>query len=78
MVEDSVGSVIVGVGTTDDANERQVLTVRAGDRIQNAESADGERDDARADAAGPRVAVGGVPGIKLVTAADVVQPGLGD
>lgn len=78
MMKDSVSSIIVGVRATDYANERQVLTVSAGDGIQNAKTADGERDDTRADAAGPSVAVSGVSSIKLVTAADVIERRLGD
>lgn len=78
VVKNSVCPVVIGVGTTDYANERQVLAVRAGDRVEDAEAADGEGHDARADAAGAGVAVSGVPGVELVAAADVVEARLGD
>ena len=78
MMKDSVSSIVIGVRATDDANEWQVLTVGAGYGIQNAKTADGERDDTRTDAAGSGVAISGISSIKLVTAADVVEPRLGD
>lgn len=78
MVEDPVSSVVVGIGTSDDANQRQILAVRTGDRIEDAEPTDGESDDARTDAPGSSVAIGGVPSIEFVAAADVVERRLGD
>lgn len=78
MVKNSVGPIVIGVGTTYYANEWQVLAVRACDRVDNAEATNGEGHDARADAAGAGVAVSGVPGVELVAAADVVEARLGD
>jgi len=78
VVKNSVCPVVIGVGTTDYANERQVLAVRPGDRVEDAETANGEGHDARADAAGAGVAVSGVPGVELVAAANVVEARLGD
>ena len=78
MVKHSVGAVVVGVGPSDDADQRQVLAVRAGDGVEHAKAANGERHDARADATRPGVAVGGVPGVQLVAAADVGEARLGD
>lgn len=77
MVEDPIRPVVVGVGPADDADNRKVLAVRAGDGVDDAQTADGEGHDARADAPGPSVPVGGVPGVELVAAADVSEPGLG-
>ena len=77
-MEDPTGAVVVGVGPTDDANQRQVLAVRSGDGVEHAEAADGERHHARADSPGARVAVGGVPGVELVAAPDQVQRRLRD
>ena len=78
MVEDPVGAVVVGVGSADDADEGEVLAVGAGDGVEDAEAADGEGDDARANALGARVAVGGVAGVELVAAADEVEVWLRD
>lgn len=77
MVEDPIRAVVVGVRPTDYANDRQVLTVRTSDGVQDAEPADCKGNDARADAPGTRVAVGGVAGVELVAAADEVEAGLG-
>lgn len=78
MVKDPVSSIVVGVRTSNNTNQRQILTVRTGDRIENAESTHGERDDTSTDAARASVAIGGVPGIQFVAATDVVKPRLGD
>lgn len=78
MVEDPVGAVVVGIGSSDDANHWQILAVSSGDGVEDAESADGEGDHAGADALGARVAVGGVAGVELVAAADEVETRLGD
>jgi hypothetical protein len=78
VVKNSVGPIVIGVGTTYYANERQVLAVRAGDRVDNAEAANGEGHDTRADAAGAGVTISGVPGVELVAAAYVLETRLGD
>lgn len=78
MVKYPVRPVVVGVGPADDADHRQVLAVGPGDGVEHAEPADGERHDAGPDAPGAGVAVGGVPGVELVAAADEVEPRLGD
>ena len=78
MVEDPIGTIVVGVGPTNDADQRQVLAVRSGNGVEHAEAADGEGDDAGTDATGTRVAVGSVSGVELVAAADDVESGLVD
>lgn len=78
VMEDPVGAIVVGVGTADDANERQILTVGTGNGVENTEPADSEGDDARTDATGASVAVSRVAGVELVTAADEVEPRLSD
>lgn len=78
MVEDAIGPVIIGVGPTDYTNDRQVLAAGTGNSVQDAEPAHSESDNTGAHAPGARVAVGGVPGVELVAAADEVEPRLGD
>ena len=78
VMQDPIGSVIVGVGAADDADDRQVLAVGPGDGVEHAEAAHGEGDGAGADTLCPGVAVGGVPGVELVAAADEVEAGLVD
>lgn len=75
-MEDPVGPVVIGVGAANNAYEREVLAVGAGNGIEDAEASDGEGDGASTDSAGPSVTVGGVSGIELVAAADEVEPGL--
>lgn len=77
-MEDPIGPVIIGVGPTDYTNDRQVLAAGTGNSVQDAEPAHSESDDTRAHAPGASVAVGGVPGVELVAAADEVEPGLGE
>lgn len=72
MVENPVSSIVVGVGTADDAYQREVFTVRAGDGVEDAKSSDSESDDAGSNTASPSIAVGGVSGVELVAAADQV------
>ena len=78
MVQDPVGPIVIRIGTPNNTYQRQILTIRPRDRVQHAEPADGERDDARADAPAARVAVGGVAGVELVAAADDVELRLRD
>lgn len=78
MVEDPVGAIVVGIGSTNYANHRKILAVSSSDGVEDAESTDGEGDDARANALSTRVAVGSVSGVKFVTAADEVELRLGD
>lgn len=77
MVEDPIGAVVVGIGSSDDAYHRKIFAVRAGDGVEDAESADSEGHDARADTLGAGVAVGGVAGVELVATADEVELRLG-
>lgn len=78
VVEDPVRAVIVGVRPTYYADDRQVLAARTGDRVQHTEPADSERNDARSNPPGARVAVSSITGVELVAAADEVEAGLGD
>lgn len=78
VVEDSIRPVIVGIGPSDDTNHGEVLGIRTGDGVEDAEAADGEGDRASADPARAGEAVCGVAGIELVAAADEVEAGLGD
>lgn len=78
VVKDAVRAIIIRIGTTHDADNRQVLAVGARDGVENAQAADGEGHDAGANAAGAGVAVCGVAGIELVAAADVCETLLGD
>lgn len=78
MVKNSVGSVIIGVGPSNNTNHRQILTVRSGNRVQYTEPTDRESNRARADATRARVAVSGVSSVELVAAANVGESGLGD
>nr|GMC81617.1 hypothetical protein GW17_00029875 [Ipomoea batatas] len=78
VVQDPVGAVVVGVWAADDANHREILTVGAGDGVEHAQPAHREGDHTRAHPVGARVAVRGVAGVELVTAADHAQLRLGD
>ena len=78
MMEDSIRSVIISIGASDDADDGEIFAVGAGDGVEDAQTADGKRDDASADAARSRVTVGSIPGIQFVTASDVRQPGFSD
>lgn len=76
VMQDPVGAEVVRVGSTDDADHRKVLTVRAGDCVDHTQAAHCERHHASADAPAPCVAVGGVAGIEFVATSDVGEFGL--
>ncbi|RRT69763.1 hypothetical protein B296_00029159 [Ensete ventricosum] len=78
VVEDAVRAVVVGVRPSDDADNGEVLAVRAGDGVEHTEPADGKGHDAGADPAGAGVAVSGVPGVEFVTASHEAKSRLGD
>lgn len=76
-MEDPVGSVVIGVRTTNDAYYWKVLAVGTGYGVEHAQAADGEGDGAGPDSTGPGVAVSSVAGVELVAAADEVEARLG-
>ena len=76
--QNPVGSIVIGDGPTNNANEREVFTVSTSDRVEHTEPTNGESNNASADATGPRVAVGGVACVEFITAANVVETRLGD
>lgn len=78
MMEDPISPVVIGIRPADYTNHRQILTVRAGNSIDHAQSTNGERDGAGANSSGPGIAVGGVPSVELIAATDQVEPGLVD
>lgn len=78
VVENPIRAVIVRIGATHDADDRQILAVSAGDGVDDAESADGEGSDAGAYAPGAGVSVRRITGVELVAAADEVELGLGN
>lgn len=72
-MEDSVGSVVIGVRTTNNAYYWKVLAVGTGYGVEDAQAADGEGDNARPDSAGPGVAVSRVAGVEFVAAAYEIE-----
>lgn len=80
-MEDAVGPKVIGVGSPDDADEREALAVGTGDGVEDAEQAHSERHRAGAHPAGPGIAVSsvtGVTGVQLAAAAHEPQPGFGN
>lgn len=78
VVQNPICAIIVGIGTPDDTDDGEILAVSTGDGVENAESADRERDDAGSNAARPGISVGRITRIDLITAADVVEARLGN
>jgi hypothetical protein len=78
MMKNSVSTVVIRIRSTDYTNQRQILTVRSSNGVENTKSADGERDSARTNAARPSVSVSGVSGVELVAAADEVEARLSE
>lgn len=76
-MEDPVGSIIVGVGPTNYANHRQVLTVSSSNSVEDTKPTNGEGNYARANALGARVAIGSIASVELITAANKVEVWLG-
>lgn len=77
MMQNPVRAIVIRVGPTNNANERQVLTVRAGNGIEHTQPSDREGDDAGADTTNPRVAIGSVSSVQFIATADQVELGLG-
>lgn len=77
-MQDAISSIIVGVGATNNTNQRQILGISASDGVYDAQPADGKGDNARSDAVGTSVAIGSVSGVELVAAADVGEAGFGN
>lgn len=77
-MQDSVGTKIVRIGPTHNTDQRKILAVRARNRVDYTQSSNSKRDDTRAHAPAPRVAVRSVSSIKFVAASNVFQLRLRD
>lgn len=73
VMEDPVGSVVIGVRTANDAYYWKVLAVGTGYGVEYAQAADGEGDNAGPDSAAPGVAVSRVAGVEFVAAAYEIE-----
>lgn len=78
VVQNPVSSIIIGVGPTNNAYDRQILTVSTSNSIQHTESPNSERDNTSANATRPGVSIRSVAGVELVTATNKVELGLSD
>lgn len=78
VMQDPVSTKVVRVGPTNDTNQRKVLTVRARNRVYHTQPSHSKRDNTRAHAPAPRVAVRSVSSIKFVAASNVFQLRLRD
>ncbi|CAN6444760.1 unnamed protein product [Victoria cruziana] len=77
-MENLVGVVVIGMHLTDDADDRQVLTVSSGDGVKYVEPTNGERGSTCADTLRPSITIHGVPSIELNLTADEVEPWFDD
>lgn len=74
VVKNSISSKIVRIWTPDYANEWKLVTVGTGDRVEYAEAADSEGDNASSNPSGSGIAVSRISSVELVTAAYEVDP----
>ena len=73
VVQEVIGRAVIGVGRAGDHDDRQVLGIGAGNRVDRREPADAEGHYGGGRPAGPRVPFGGIAAIEFVAAADLLQ-----
>lgn len=78
MVENSVGSIIVGIRPTNNTKDRKVLTVSPSNSIENTKPSNSEGDNTNTNTTCPGIAIGCIASIELVAATNVVEPWLGN
>lgn len=76
MMEDPISPIIIGVGSSDNANNREIFTVSTSNGVDDAEAANGERDDTGTNPTRPGVSISSIASIELIAAANVVEPRL--
>jgi hypothetical protein len=69
VMQDTVGAKIVGVGTTHDADDREVLTVSTSNGIDDTETTDGEGDHHCPHSLPSSIPISGIACIDLIAAA---------
>ena len=77
VMKNPVSTVVVGVRTSDDTYQRQILAVSSRNSVYDAESSYGESDNTSANTAWSSVAICRVASVKLVAAANEIETRLG-
>lgn len=73
VVENSIGSIIIGIRTADDTNDRKVLTISTSYGVDDAEATNSERDNTSTDTSGPSIAIYTITSVHLIAAAYDVE-----
>jgi hypothetical protein len=73
-MEDVIGPKIIRIRPTRDANDRQILTVRACNRIYHTQASHRESDRTCPDTMGPSIPVRRIPGVQFIATSDQIQP----
>ena len=73
VMQDVVGAGVVGVVAGRHEDHRQPFGVRAGDAVERGERSDVHGGDDRAAAVDPSIGLGGIRGVELVAAADLLH-----
>lgn len=73
VMQDPVGAVVVRIRPTDNADDRQILTVGSSDTVDNTETSDGESDHNCTDAFPSGVPIGSISCVDLVAATNIID-----
>jgi hypothetical protein len=73
MMEDPIGAIVIGVRPTRNADDRQILRVRASNSIHYTEAPNGEGDNAGTDTLGTRVPIRSISSVELIAASNEVE-----
>lgn len=78
VVENSIGTIIIGIGTTNNTNDGKIVTVSTSNGVDNAEASNCEGDNTGTDTPGPRIAICTITCVHLIATAYEVEPRLGN
>lgn len=76
VVKNSVGAIIICVRPSNNTNDRKVLTVSSSNGIENTKPTHCESDNTSPNPTSPGIAIGSIPSIELIAAANVREPWL--
>lgn len=73
MMQDSIGTVIVGIGTPNDANDREIFTVSASDAVNDTKASNSESNNHTTNTFPASITLGGVACVDLIAASNIID-----
>lgn len=78
VVKNSIGAIIISIGSSNNTNHREILTISPSNGVEHTKPTHSKRDHTSPNATRPGIPVSGVASIELIAAPNVGEPGLGN